>query len=131
MVAAASIKKKKRKIWSSFQYICEKSVTEAITSYCSQLAFPKNASEEFKMLTKDLQKKVRKIYPNYDDFLQWLKRFDPEHKHKLKKRNKRYIVAKEPISFVNYCLKSILNEIEEIALHILDEAAKRAVADDE
>ena len=73
MVAAASIEKERSKMWFSFEYIHEKRFVEAVKFYCAQLEFPDENSEEFWMLSEDLQQKVRNINPSYNDFFHWLK----------------------------------------------------------
>ena len=131
MVAAASIEKERSKIWFSFEYIHEKRFVEAVKFYCAQLEFPDENSEEFWMLSEDLQQKVRNINPSYNDFLHWLKRFDKGNLHELKKRKGHFVVAKNTWLFINHCLKLILREMEEVALDVLVEVAGRAVDDED
>ena len=130
MVAVASIEREKRR-WFSFQYVNENRFIEAVKFYCAQLKFPDDDSEEFIMLSKDLQERVKNIHPCYNDFFQWLKKFDNGNRYHLRKRNERFVVAKNTILFIHHCLMMILREMENIALDILKEAADKAVDDED
>ena len=130
MVAASAIEKEKQ-FWFSFQYIHEDRFIEAVKFYCTQLEFPADNSEEFWMLSEDLRQRVRNINPSYNDFLHWLKRFDTRNRYKLRKRKERFVVAKNTMLFIHHCLKIILREMETIALDVLVEVAKRAMADED
>ena len=87
-----------------------------------QLEFPDEDSEEFDLLSKDLQKRVGKLQPkSHQDLLQWLKSFDPDNQYNIRKFVGR-IVANRPLTFVKSFLEKILDEMQQIALDILTEA---------
>jgi hypothetical protein len=83
------------------------------------------------MLTEDLQKQVRKFYVGpSQDFLQWLKSFDPDNIYNVKKY-KKYLVTTKPLVFIYHFLNLILDEMEKTALAILDEMATSGGPDSE
>ena len=90
--------------------------------YKKQLEFPDEDSNEFKRLSKDLQKKVSKLQPKDDqDLLECLKSFDPDNKYNIRK-SLGVILSNRPMTFVKSFLEKILDEMQQTALDILMEA---------
>ena len=107
-----------------------KLIKNKVNFYCKQLEFPDPDSEEFKMLSDDLQRRVKRFHPRPDvDVCEWLKSFDPDNTFKLRKRGK-LIMTKKPLKFVYRFLNFILDEMQAAALAILCEAAVRGDGDD-
>ena len=129
MVSTSTVLKKFG-FWPFSHYVHRDRLRKIIESYTLQLQFPNRDSDEFKMLSEDLQKKVRKFNDEpYIDILQWLKSFDQDNMYDVK-INKKYIIAKKPLVFVQYVLNLCIDEMVEIACAILDAAAKKALDDD-
>ena len=107
-----------------------KLIKNKVSFYCKQLEFPDPDSEEFNMLSDDLQRRVERFYPGPDaDICEWLKSFDSENTFKIRKRRK-LIMTNKPLKFVYRFLNFILDKMEEAALAILCEAAVRGDGDD-
>ncbi|CAB3991261.1 interferon-inducible GTPase 5-like [Paramuricea clavata] len=103
----------------------EKLITSKIKFYRSQLEFPENNSEEFKMLTENLQKRVEKFYLKPDQpVLSWLKSFDEGNAYDIKMYGP-FMVTNKPFKFVHKFLNLVLDDMEETALEIFDEATTR------
>ena len=129
MVSTSTVSKKFG-FWPFSHYVHRDRLRKIIESYTLQLQFPNRDSDEFKMLSEDLQKKVRKFNDEpYRDILQWLKSFDQDNMYDVKIK-KKYIVAKKPLVFIQYVLNLCIDEMVEIACAILDEVAKKALDDD-
>ncbi|CAB3983925.1 Hypothetical predicted protein, partial [Paramuricea clavata] len=125
MVAAVSLEKRFG-FWPFSQFINEKPIRDIVDSYRSQMEFPAFGSVEFKMLTDNLRERLKRFYISPTDNLpKWLKSFDRGNMYKVR-RYPKYIVTKEPLSFIHYSLNLILDEMEKTAFEIVDEMAKRA-----
>ncbi|CAB4027714.1 interferon-inducible GTPase 5-like [Paramuricea clavata] len=124
MVAAASVASKFG-LGPFCLFIDGKLIRKKFEFYSIQLEFPDNGSEEFQMLTEELQKKVEKFYqkPNQNR-VDWLKSFDRDNTFNMR-MYKKMMITKKPLVFVYRFLNLILDEMEETALAIVDEAAKR------
>ena len=132
MVAAVSVVPKFSV--GSFLLLHEgKLIKEKVKFYCEQMEFPDPDSEEFDMLSDHLQKIVKSFYPGPDqDTCEWLKSFYPQDAFKIRKHGKagKLIRTKQPLMFVYRFLNLILDKMEDAALVILVEAAKRGGDDD-
>ena len=99
--------------------------------YKRQLGFPDEDSEEFDLLSEDLQKRVGKFqHQPCQDLLQWLKSFDPDNKYDIREFSGIF-VTNTPFTFVKSFLEEILDEMEQTALDILMEAPINKKDDDD
>ena len=103
-----------------------KLIRDKVRFYSKQLEFPDIDSDEYSVLSGDLQKKLEKFYPkpNSQDHLEWLQSFDSNNTFNIKMFGKM-ITTKKPLVFVYRFLNLVLDEMEETALAILCEAAVR------
>ena len=94
------------------------------------MGFPESYSNEFKMLPNALKKRVKKfdLSPN-QDVAQWLKSFDAGNEYNIKSVGP-LILTNSPLSFVYRFLNLVLDEMEETAMAICDEAATRGADED-
>jgi hypothetical protein len=112
-------------------FVDGKLIREKVKFYSKGLEFPENESEEFEMLSEDLQKRVGKFHPKPgQDLLQLLKSFDRDDTYNIR-MVKKMIITKKPFVFVYRLLNLILDEMKETALAILCEAATREGDDDD
>ena len=97
-------------------------IRDNVRFFKKQLEFPDEDSEEFDLLSEDLQKRVGKLQPkSHQDLLQWLKSFDPDNQYNIRKIA-GMIVTNKPLTFVKSFLEKILDEMQQTALDILMEA---------
>jgi hypothetical protein len=98
-------------------------IKSKVKFYRSQLSFPENGSEEFTMLTEDLQKKVTHFHLEPDqEMLPWLKSFDRDNKYDIRMWGP-LMISKRPLKLVDEFLKQILDEMEIVASEILDQSS--------
>lgn len=114
-------------------------IVAKVEFYRSQLGFPKQDSEEFNTMDKVLQDKVRRFYVTDEmDQESWLKQFDnysgDENANEDTDYDEEeeylfwldvYEAIKSPYKFVSNSLHHVLDEMEEVALEILNAAAVR------
>jgi hypothetical protein len=93
-------------------------VKRRIKSYRSQLGLPEEDSDEFNMMNPDFQAKMREFYPKEDGNF-WTRYFQ------------RVCVKSAPMLGIEFsrnvkdCLHDILDNMENLSLAILEEAATR------
>lgn len=103
-------------------------IAERVEFYRSQLGFPEKGSEEFKMMSEELQTHVEDFYRTSEsDVKSWLARLNTDGGNEglpfWLDLNK---AISDPYDFVKLTLHGVLDEMEKIALKILKEAAARA-----
>jgi hypothetical protein len=123
-------------------------IVTKVEHYRSQLGFPKQDSEEFGMLSDVLKEKVRKFYLTSEiDVEAWLNKFYTENDDKdsiwdgvviegddeESRREEETLswldvcaAIKAPYGFVYNSLHCVLDEMEKIAVEILNETAARS-----
>ena len=108
-----------------------KLIQDKVNFYSKQLEFPNPHSEEFDMLSNDLQRRVQRFHPELDaDICEWLKSFDSENTFNISKKG-MLITTKKRLMFLYRFLNLVLDEMEEAALAIICEAAVRQGENDD
>ena len=112
-------------------FVDGKMIRANVGFFKEQLEFPDEDSEEFELLSEDLQKRVGKFQPkSHQDLLQWLKSFDPDNKYNIREFV-GMIVTNRPFTFVKSFLEKILDEMQQTAMDILMEAPINKKDDDD
>ena len=126
MVAAASVVMK-FSFGHPWFFMIGNLIRSKVHFYKRQLGFPDEDSEEFDLLSEDLQKRVGKFQQQpCQDLLEWLKSFDPDNQYNIRKFV-GMIVTSCPVGF----LMEILDEMQQTALAILMEAPINKKDDDD
>ena len=108
-------------------------IRNKVNFYSKSLEFPEKGSGEFESLSKDLQQKLEEFRPehsNSEEMLQWLRSFDHDDTYNIRMYGKMLITNKA-LTFVYQLLNLILDEMEETAFNVIQEAAKSKDDDDD
>ncbi len=122
MVAVASIASKLA-LGPFGLFVDGKLIRDNVKFFSKQMEFPDVASDEFSVLSEDLQKRLKQFHPKpSQNLLKWLKSFDPNNTFNIKAPFGMMIISKNPFKFVYHFLNLVLDEMKETALAILCEA---------